>query len=232
MKDDNRKELLTRLQKKIDYFFINLSILNKALTHKSFANESGGKDNEELEFLGDSIIGMLVSEYLYKHFPDYAEGKLSTIKAVVVSEPILAKRAMQLDMGKFLQFGKGEKAAGGETRPSILANCFEAFVAALYLDSNLEKCRKFVLEELKPEIEIVNSKKQGRDYKCLFQEYAQSKYGLIPDYHVVSAEGPEHKKSFEITVSLKDIVRGKGKGTNKKSAEKAAAKDAWKQIFE
>lgn len=230
MKSDERQEALARLEGKINYSFRNPQLLNHALTHKSFVHESGGTDNEKLEFFGDSIIAMIVNEYLYQQFPDYSEGKLSTIKAVVVSKPILAKRAAQLQVGEYLLLGKGENAGGGRTRPSLLANAFEALVAAIYLDSGLPECRQFLLNQLKSEIETVDGKRHGRDHKCLLQEYAQSEYGFIPDYHVVSTNGPEHKKSFEVTVSFENTVWGKGRGTSKKEAEKAAAQDAWEYI--
>jgi ribonuclease-3 len=227
---NTKSETLAHIEKKTGYSFTNPELLDRALTHKSFAHESGSADNEKLEFLGDSIIGMIVNEYLYHQFPGYSEGKLSTIKAAVVSKPILARRAAELQLGKYLLLGKGENAGGGRTRPSLLANAFEALAAAIYLDGNLPECRQFILDQLKAEIETVNGKRQGRDYKCLLQEYAQSEYGFVPSYHVVSANGPEHKKSFDVTVSLKNTVLGKGKGTSKKEAEKAAARDAWEYI--
>ncbi len=227
---DTQQKTLARLERKAGYSFTNPELLSHALTHKSFVHESGGTDNEKLEFFGDSIIAMIVNEYLYQQFPDYAEGKLSTIKAAVVSKPILARRAEELQLGKYLLLGKGEDAGGGRTRPSILANAFEALSAAIYLDSGLTECRQFLLDQLKAEIETVNGKRQGRDHKCMLQEYAQSEYGFIPNYHVVSTNGPEHKKSFEVTVSLRNTGWGKGKGTSKKEAEKSAARDAWEYI--
>lgn len=230
MKLGQRQQTLFNLQEKIHYSFNDLGFLEHALTHKSFVHESGGADNEKLEFLGDSIIGMLVNEYLYQRFPEYSEGELSTIKAVVVSKPILARRAGELELGEYLLLGKGEKASGGRMRPSILANAFEALVAAIYLDSNLEESRLFVRKQLKDEIETVNGKDQGRDYKCMLQEYAQSEYGLIPDYHVMSASGPAHKKSFSVTVTLRGIIWGNGKGASKKQAEKDAARTAWQYV--
>ncbi len=222
--------MLIQLQEKINYFFRSPELLKCALTHKSFAHESAATDNEKLEFLGDSIIGMLINEYLYKRFQDYSEGKLSSVKAAVVSKPTLARRAMELELGKYVLLGKGEEASNGRAKPSILANAFEALVAAIYLDSNLEECRKFVLNQLKAEIEEVNNKGYGRDCKGMLQEYVQSEYGVIPDYRVVSTEGPEHKKYFEVIVKLKGVIRGRGKGVSKKEAEKAAALDAWEQI--
>ena len=222
--------MLIQLQRKINYFFRNAELLKCALTHKSFAHESSGTDNEKLEFFGDSIIGMLVNEYLYKRFQDYSEGKLSTVKATVVSKPTLARRAVELEMGKYILLGKGEETSNGRTKPSILANAFEALVAAIYLDSNLEECRNFVVNQLKGEIEEANNKGYGRDCKGMLQEYVQSEYGVIPSYRVVSAEGPEHKKCFKVIVTLKGAIQGKGKGASKKEAEKSAALDAWEHV--
>ena len=224
------KRKIIELQKKMGFFFKDQNLLTRALTHSSFANETGGDENERLEFLGDSIIGMLTSEYLYARFPSYSEGKLSTIKAAVVSSPTLARRAIAMELGKYLLLGKGEETSGGRRRPSILANTFEAVVAAIYLDSNLEKCRSFVMKQLKGEIENVSRSDFGRDCKGMLQEYAQTEYGSIPDYHVVSTEGPEHEKFFEVTVSLKGTLWGRGKGKSKKEAEKSAAQTAWKHV--
>lgn len=231
MKAKSKENKLIHLQRKINYFFKNPSLLNRALTHKSFANEVGEPENEKLEFLGDAIIGMLVSEYLYTRFPRYSEGRMSTIKSAVVSRPTLARKAGDIELGSYLLLGKGEEGSDGRKRPSILANAFEAVVAAIYLDSSLEQCRPFVVKQLEGEIEKISSRGFGKDHKGMLQEYAQSEYGFIPDYHVISTEGPEHKKFFEVTVSLKRIVWGRGKGASKKEAEKAAAKNAWEYIL-
>ncbi len=227
----SRETKLIDFQRKIDYFFKDSNLLNCALTHKSFANEAGAAENEQLEFLGDAIIGMLVSEYLYTHFPDYPEGRLSTIKSAVVSRPTLARKAGETELGNYLLLGRGEETSGGRKRPSILADAFEAVVAAIYLDSNLDQCRSFVMKQLEGEIEELSRNGFGKDHKGMLQEYAQSEYGFIPDYHVISTEGPEHKKCFEVTVSLKNAVWGRGKGASKKEAEKAAAKNVWEYIL-
>lgn len=228
--DEGKIEELTRLQDRINYFFKNSELLNCALTHRSFVNEANGVENEKLEFLGDAIIGMLVSEHLYTRFPEYDEGRLSSIKSAIVSKPTLAGKAAEIQLGEYLLLGKGEDGSGGRKRPSILADAFEAFVAAIYLDSNIEQCRTFVIEQLGEEIEKVISNGFGRDCKGMLQEYAQSEYGFIPDYQVVSTEGPEHRKCFEVTVSLKGVVCGRGTGRSKKAAEKSAAQDAWAYI--
>ena len=230
MKDERREKKLIQLQGKINYLFKTPNLLDCALTHKSFVNEVGGTENEKMEFLGDAIIGMLISEYLYTRFPDYPEGKLSTIKAAVVSRPALAGRAIEIELGKYLLLGRGEETSGGRKRPSILADAFEAVVAAIYLDSNLEQCRSFVVRQLEGEVGKISRNGFGRDYKGMLQEYVQSEYGFIPDYHVISTKGPEHEKSFEVTVSLKGAVWGRGKGTSKKEAEKAAAHNAWEYV--
>ena len=230
MRDDKRKNFLIQLQKETNYFFKSLPLLERALTHKSFVNEANGVENEKLEFLGDAVIGMVVAEYLYTHFPDYDEGKLSSIKSAVVSKPTLAEKAAKIQLGKYLMLGRGEEMSGGRKRPSILADAFEALVAAIYVDSNFKNCRAFVLEQLEGEIEKVISNSFGRDYKGMLQEYAQSEYGYIPDYRVISTVGPEHRKSFEVTVSLKGTVWGRGEGSSKKEAEKAAARNAWEYI--
>ena len=231
MKAKSREKKLIHLQRKINYFFKSPNLLNRALTHRSFVNEAGGTENEKLEFLGDAIIGMLISEYLYTRFPHYSEGRMSTIKSAVVSSPTLARRAAKIELGSYLFLGKGEETSGGRKRPSILANAFEAVVAAIYLDSNIEQCRSFVMKQLEGEIEKVSRHGFGKDHKGMLQEYAQSEYGFIPDYHVISTEGPEHKKFFEVTVSLKGVLWGSGRGASKKEAEKAAAQNAWEYIL-
>ncbi len=218
---------LSELQNKIKYHFNNPRLLEQALTHSSHANETGGSDNERMEFFGDSLLGMVVNEYLYRNLTGYGEGDLSILKSVVVSMQTLGKISRGIGLGEYCLLGRGEELSGGRNRVSILANTFEALVAAVYLDGGLEKCREFVLRYLAAEIEKFDRETRGGEYKGLLQEIVQSEYGLKPVYKVVSASGAEHSKIFRTQVGVNGVVFGEGKGLSKKEAEKMAAKNGW-----
>lgn len=225
---------IDRLQKVIRVKFKDKNLLRRALTHRSFVNESGSTitDNERLEYLGDSVLGLVVNEYLFRVFEEYREGELAKIKSAVVSEATLAKLARSIDLGQFIIMGKGEEHSGGRERSSILANTVEAIIGALYIDSGLKTSRKFILSLLRDEIDRVNNLSYLRDPKTALQEYVQKKYKERPVYRVIEERGPDHQKEF--TVSL--VVNGRelvtGEGPSKRKAEMNAARATLKKIEE
>ncbi len=227
-----RQQELQSFQELINYSFRNIKLLNEALTHKSFVYENLREKkghNQRLEFLGDALLGMVVSEYLYHRFPQHLEGKLSKMKSMMVEGSLLVRKAREIQLGKYLFLGKGEESTGGRSRASLLADGFEALIGSIYLDGGLSACCHFILERLGPDLEGLE-KAGERDYKSNLQEYAQAEFGQIPIYQVVSAEGPGHQRAFEVTVSLKGKVYGNGKGGTKKSAEQQAARGALEKL--
>lgn len=223
-----RIQELAFLQKQISYTFQDISLLNKALTHKSYVNENSQslKDNERFEFLGDSVLDLIVSGYIIKAFPDFAEGTLSKIRAAVVNESCLAELARQIDLGRYLLLGKGEASSGGREKNSLLANAYEALAGAVYFDSNLETALEIYLPVLDKEIAKYAETVRFRDYKSELQEYTQTHFNCIPSYNIVNERGPAHAKEFEVVVMVQESLRGRGNGKSKKEAEQAAAKSA------
>jgi ribonuclease III len=219
---------LVSLQDRTEYKFLDLKLLNKALTHKSYANEKTEnlKHNERLEFLGDSVLDILVSDYLVREFSDFAEGTLSKIRAAVVNETCLAKLAQKIDLGSYLLLGRGEDLSGGRQKPSILADAFEALAGAVFRDGGLSAASKIFLPLLVEEVEKTSETWSFRDFKSDLQEYTQNKLSCIPSYKVVREFGPDHAKQFEVVVIIKNKEKGKGLGRSKKEAEQAAAKIA------
>lgn len=228
------KDLMSNnLEKKLDYKFKNRTLLKEALTHPSFQKKSlkdKKANNQRLEFLGDSVLNLIVTEYLYRKLPSFSEGKLTKIKSVIVSKDILAKWADQLSLGKYIILGKGEDSTGGRKKLSILADCFEALLGAIYIDSGLQKAKKIISLFIKKETELIIKGKHGEDYKTLLQEISQKKMKCLPEYCLIKEKGPDHKKIFSIEVRLKKIVYGTGTGENKKEAEQEAAQDALKKL--
>ncbi|MCH4166212.1 MAG: ribonuclease III [Megasphaera sp.] len=209
--------------------FHQLSILDKALTHSSYANENKGKHgfyNERLEFLGDAILDLVVGEYLFLQYPHMPEGELSKARASVVSETPLAAVCASFHMGEYILLGKGELASGGRTRASIMADAFEAVVGAIYIDSTYEEARKFILHQLKGYLELVAKGDYGKDYKTLFQEFIQRDGEHIIAYQLCRQEGPDHDKTFYMEVIVNGSVLGEGAGKTKKDAEQHAAHEA------
>lgn len=215
------------LQKNLGYTFKNEALLQNALTHSSFANEARGgvSSNERLEFLGDSVLSIIVSDYIYKQFGNLPEGELTKLRASLVCEKSLCGFSRELQMGSFLRLGKGEEKGGGRERDSILADAFEAVLAAIYLDSDLETARelvmRFILKELKHTDDEV-----FKDYKTALQEIIQRNPEEYVTYILTGESGPDHDKIFEVEVHLNSNVIGKGKGKSKKQAEQMAAKQA------
>ncbi|MDF0652373.1 MAG: ribonuclease III [Nitrospira sp.] len=218
-----------------NYRFTNPSLLTEALTHKSYVNERrepGRKHNERLEFLGDAVLSLVVSDYLAKRYPELSEGALSKLKAKLVSETPLANAARRLDLGTHLKLGRGEELSNGRAKASLLADAFEAVIAAVYLDGGLEVSRNFLIEALTDElrhIDVLQEKPGGDDYKTRFQEWCQKQYELLPRYVIVRETGPDHQKVFDVEVRVNDRVFGIGRGYSKKEAEQEAAQRALEQ---
>lgn len=228
-------ENISVLEASIGYTFKDKSLLMEAITHKSFANEnpvSVSSFNERLEFLGDAVLGLIVSDHLFCSYPDYSEAELSKIKAYAVQENTLAEIAMKLGIGSHLLLGKGEEATGGRGKPSLLANAFEAILAAVYLDGGLKTVKSLALEFLKDKIKKLISDGMLFDFKTHFQEITQSRYGVLPKYIVHKEEGPDHIKTFEVEVLIKEKKYGMGRGKTKKEAAQRAAEEGLKKIKE
>ena len=215
-----------KLENRIDYHFNNTFFLKTALTHSTYAYENprGNESNERMEFLGDSVMSIVTSEYLYKKYPDLPEGRLSKLKSSLICTEALSGFARQIGLGKYLLLGKGEANSNGYDKPTILENAFEALVAAIYLDSDLESARKFVVSFLEKTIE--NNAISFHDYKSALQEIVQQNPTEILNYVLVGESGPDHNKMFEYEVHLNSNVIGKGKGSSKKQAEQEAARDS------
>lgn len=218
---------MKRLEENLNYSFKNKKLLENALTHSSYANEirDPHASNERLEFLGDSVLSVIVADYIYNQFPEKPEGELTKLRASLVCEKSLCSFSKMLGMGEYLRLGKGEDQNGGRQRPSILADAFEAVLAAMYIDGGLDVARRhvmrFILEELNhTEDEVF------KDYKTSLQEVIQQNPEEQLTYVLTSESGPDHDKIFEVEVHLNSNVIGKGTGKNKKQAEQAAAKQA------
>lgn len=227
------KKSQVELEKKIGYSFNDKELLKNALIHRSFGNEHTRYrkiNNERLELLGDAVLDLIVTEYLYKSYPNALEGELAKLKAMVVSEPVLAKISKNLRFGEYLMLSKGEEITGGRERNSILGDVFEAILGAIYLDSNFTTVKNIALKHLKYPIEHINENEDILDFKTILQEYSQKEYKIIPTYQVISEIGPDHLKQFEVLVVINDDLKGYGKGKNKKSAEQLAAKDICKKL--
>ncbi|MGV7221325.1 MAG: ribonuclease III [Nitrospinales bacterium] len=216
------------LEKKIGYVFKEKKLLNKSLTHKSYANENTGglKNNERFEFLGDSVLDLLVSEHMLKEYPQYAEGRLSKIRAAVVNEGCLADIAGGINLGEYLLLGKGEGLSGGRDKNSILANAFEALAGGVFLDGGLEKAATVFLPYLKSKILTFTGNGHFKDFKSELQEFTQVSRGCIPSYIITRESGPDHEKIFEVEVMIGNERMGEGSGRTKKEAEQMAAKFA------
>lgn len=210
----------------------NLNLYEQALTHSSYAHEKSHhrNDNERLEFLGDAVLELIISDYLYAKYPQLSEGKLTRLRAELVCEASLARLAFGLNLGQQLRFGKGEIVSGGSSRPSLLGDTVEALIGAIYLDRDLEECRKNVLELYKPILLELQEGVLCSDYKTLLQEFSQARYAVTPVYRITHESGPDHSKEFEAEVILDLNSIGSGYGRSKKEAEQAAAKEAWSKI--
>lgn len=207
-------------------------LLIQAFTHRSYLNEvrEPAESNERLEFLGDSILSFVVSDHLYRKYPEFNEGVLTNLRSLVVNTKSLAKESRNLGFGKYLLLSKGEEESKGRENDSILANTFEAFIGALFLDQGIEAVKKFISETIVPEINTYVEKKVFKDPKSLLQEYVQSKKQNSPIYKVIKEEGPAHAKLFTIAVYIENQISGTGVGHSKQEAEEKAAKQALKLL--
>ena len=220
----------TELQNRIGYQFQNQNLLINALTHSSYANEATSKgelakSNERLEFLGDAVLSLIVSRYLFEEYPDLPEGDLSKIRAQTVCEKTLAAFSRQIDLGDHLLLGHGEQQNKGNERDSILADAFEALLAAIYLDGTLDAVKSFLLPFAAEQITEIVKSHHTMDYKTMLQQIVQQVNTVILDYCTISETGPAHKRVFEVEARLDGNVIGKGKGFSKREAEQNAAKE-------
>lgn len=217
---------LLDLEHKLNYYFNDRNLLKNALLHKSLGNERKeykNQNNERLELLGDAVLDLIVAEYLYKNYKNASEGTIAKLKAMIVSEPILAKISRQIGVGKFLMLSRGEVMSGGRNRESILADSFEAILGAVYIDSNLDEARVFALSHIKQYIDHIEENEDILDFKSILQEYVQKEFRTVPTYELVAERGPDHMKEFEIQVIVGNY-REKAVARNKKKAEQLSAK--------
>ena len=218
------------LEEKLGYRFTNRALLENALTHSSYANENrgrGARSNERLEFLGDSVLGMVTADYLYRAHPDLPEGDLTRTRAALVCEGSLVEVARQLNLGAYLKLGRGEEAGGGRERPSIVADAVEAVLAAVYLDGGIGSARRLIQHFI---LDREEEKSASRDYKTALQELIQRQSGQVLAYRLTGAQGPDHAKVFSVEVDLNGATVGRGQGRSKKEAEQMAAKAAIEKL--
>lgn len=227
MSDSNLKEL----EKNINYTFSDQSILKQALTHRSFLNEHKNEkidSNERMEFLGDAILELWVSEYIYKNFPDFPEGKLTNLRSLIVCTENLAKIASNFNLGDYIFLSTGEIKHQGRQNHSILADTLESLIGAIYLDSSYSQVDKFLQKQLSTNIKTLSTQKVYKDPKSIFQEIAQSIKGITPHYQIIKEIGPDHKKTFEVAVFIGEEKIATGTGTSKQKAEENASIKATK----
>lgn len=224
---------IMEFEKIIKYEFKDKNLLKKAFSHSSYANEKhklGIESNERLEFLGDAVLEVVISEYIYKDFPKMPEGELTKFRASIVCEATLADRAKLLNIGEYLLLGKGEKSTGGETRNSILADAFEAVIGAIFLDSGIEYAKKHILGIMEPVIADLQKSFRTMDYKTYLQEIVQSTSKETVHYEIIEEIGPDHDKEFVSQANHSGTILGTGKGRTKKEAEQNAAFEALKKV--
>jgi ribonuclease III len=223
---------LKQLEKKLGLAFRNPELLRQAFTHSSYVNEhrmTVSRDNERLEFLGDAVLELTVSEFLYSKYPDRTEGELTKQRASIVCEPSLVNFAEELHFGQYVLLGKGEEMTGGRTRPALLADVFEAFIGALYLDQGLEAVQTFLRAHMFPSI-VWEGRSQIADYKTQLQELVQQQGTSGLEYRIVDEHGPAHEKEFIAEVWMEEQQLGKGSGRSKKEAEQQAAAQALSRL--
>lgn len=220
---------LKGLEEVIDYTFRDPGNLVLALTHSSYANEKKAPDlksNERLEFLGDSVLNIITSDYIYRNYPELPEGEMTRTRAAIVCEASLMKCAEKIRLGEYLFLGKGEENTGGRNRASILSDAFEALIGAIYIDGGIDEARRFVLRYMKEIYPDIDGKDIFRDYKTMFQEIIQKQTDQRISYRILDETGPDHDKTFTAQVLVGDKPYGEGTGRSKKEAEQNAAKDA------
>ena len=221
---------LEEIEKSIGYTFKNKELLKKALTHTSYAYENNKESNEKLEFLGDSILEFISSKYLFENYPKLREGEMTKVRATVVCEKSLYKVAKLHNFSDFLYLGKSEQKTGGNKRPAILADSVEAVIAAIYLDGGIEEANRFIVENLKEEIDIATKHVGDKDYKTVLQEKLQIHGDVDIKYTIIRESGPDHDKTFEAEVKYNGKKLAEGKGKSKKEAQMQAAKKALENL--
>jgi ribonuclease-3 len=227
-------ETFTEIQERLGYRFANAELLSRALTHKSYANErreGASTNNERLEFLGDTVLGFVIGEMIFRSFPNLQEGALSKIKAHLVSAATLSEKARALGIGRFLRMGAGEARSGGAEKLSLLADGFEAIVAAIYLDGGLSAAEAFARRVFGPDVMGIDvGDLSFHDYKTALQEAAQGLGLPLPEYRIVDEYGPDHEKTFVVEVCWDGASFAYGRGASKREAQRKAAKDALKKL--
>jgi len=223
-----RSKAAAELAKLLGVTFENSEILQQALYHRSYLNEAerSVESNERMEFLGDAVLGIIVSDKLYQDYPTLSEGHLSQLRALLVRWDALAAAAERINLGDYLVLGRGEELSGGRKRPSNLAGAFEALIGAAFLDGGMARAKKLVIKLLKPDFEEIAARGVTADSKSELQHFSQTKWHEIPQYRLISSEGPDHAKLFTVEVVVGEQVMGQGQGRNKKQAELNAARQA------
>ena len=227
-----RKSVLNAFQKACGLRFKELELLDRALTHRSFANEdqSSAPNNERLEFLGDAVLGVVVASYLYRTLADKAEGELARVKSFVVSEDTLSSMAAELGIDRVIRVGKGEEQTGGRRKKAILADALEAVIGACYVDQGFDKAAAFVLRLTVPEVDKVLEGRHRKDYKTILQEYLQKYRRQYPVYELAAKVGPDHDRTFQVLCRVGEFAYGPAGGKSKKEAEREAARMAYDGI--
>lgn len=231
--DKSRSVALKQFARKLRIPLGDGQFLNEALTHKSYTHErkmDPRYNNEKLEFLGDSVLGLVISQHVFETYPDVTEGGLSKVKSVVVSAQVLSEKASLLGLGEMIQLGKGEEKSGGRTRPGLLADALEAVIGAVYLEGGLEPAQKLVLGFLRDDVDQVFSGRMEKDHKTLLQEHFQKTQKTAPRYEIVREWGPDHNRNFEASCSVNGKELSRGVGKNKKEAEQVAAQEAIQRL--
>jgi len=225
---------LTDCQKQLDYEYKDISLLETALTHRSYLNENRElrESNERFEFLGDAVLELVVSEFLYHQYPNLPEGKLTALRSKIVQTRTLASVANNLNLGECLRLSRGEAASGGRQNASILADLVEAIIGSVFLDRDLEAAKVFIKKHLLNNYQELIKDAQVEDWKSKLQEVVQAKGGLAPTYNVVKEEGPDHDRIFTVEVSFFDIPQGTGSGKSKQAAQQDAARKALEKLME
>ena len=228
----NEQESPLAFIKRLDIPFSDISLLSRALTHRSYSNEHPNEmeDNERLEFLGDAVLDFLVGDWLYNRFPEMEEGELTQMRSALVQAPQLAEFGRQIDIGRALRLGHGELKSGGNKRTSLLCDAFEAFIGALFIHKGIRFVQEYISAFLEPAAEEILKTHKNEDPKSNLQEWAQA-YGFsTPKYKVKNITGPDHSREFEVEVKVNNLIFGNGKGLSKQAAEKAAAIEALKIV--